>query len=488
MINGMPIQFLNGIDDNYNSSMFGADIMDVLTGRHLDGFGLGSVDDDDKKMYDYLVATRNTIQSNPAMVASIQNPQGMLKMFNYAIDNWFTPNRDKALEILEKEEERLIKSGAILLGIDDDELLGLQGVGLDGFFKSVSKAIKKGVKKAATGIKNAAKFVITRLNPVMIAARGGFLVALKLNMNHISSKIAPGYATLEQAKQQGMSEANHKAAVEALKKTQDLFVKKLFGKSSAFKKAVLSGGRKKWTKGIVASDKEVSSAVENNKAELSDLDTGANDEPESSVKGLGLVEMAAGAAAAAPFIVKATNFVKNLFNNEERRAFIDKAKEAGSTAKEARQAWRQVKDKKGGIIDKVTNLVKQESSAENTQDVQSQTQPSNQTQDITQTSEIMQQTTQNTNSMENPNPSLASRIFTPKNILIGVSVTVAAVAIYKVATSKSSTQKSLPAPQSSTGLSGVRRKKAKKTKSKSVPAGRKTTTTRRKKVKSLKLK
>jgi hypothetical protein len=101
--------------------------------------------------------------------------------------------------------------------------------GIKGFFKKIGQAVKKG-----------GKFFL-RINPITISARAGFLLAMKLNLKKMASKLKWGYATKEQAAAKGISTQAWEQSKNALAKIEKLFVGKLQGKGSALKNAVLKG-------------------------------------------------------------------------------------------------------------------------------------------------------------------------------------------------------------------------------------------------------
>lgn len=458
---GMPVEGNDGDANDYIYGL-GEEILNLVQG--LEG-GLDGTDDDDEKVYRHLVKTRDIIRSRPELVASVQNPDAMLRMFNYAIEHFHTPNRDKVLGILAEEEERLIASGSILNGIESMDLEGLEG--LDGFWKSVKKAVSKTAKGVVNVAKKAGNLLLV-LNPVTIAARNGLLVAMKMNMNHMASKLAPAYLTTEQAKAEGISLENHKKAQDALKKVHNLFQKKLRGNSKALKNAILSGKRKKWRKPITLDPKTIES------------ETKASSD--SGTAGLGIA--VASVAAAAPFILKVTGFVKNLFNNEEKKQFMAEAAKAGKSAKDAKKEWSELKKKKGKTsgdgMQKVTDIITKASEF---------TSSSGQPESTTSEPEKAQSIEHNPNSsknMENPNPSFLAQH--GKKLLIGGAIVAVGIIAYSALKKK---KVAVPASQPA-ALSGVpRRRPARKkaaTPKKSVRSARKARPARAaKKLKSLKL-
>ena len=238
-LNGIKIAVLSGVEDNspavadtgrivmnsmqlaaannvaLNAAIFGVDLqgLGILAGEE---YLLGGVKDADleKGLYRYLVATRQAIAENP-MTSYIAgyNQQEIVKMLDYAIQYWFTDKRDQALGQLMNNEALLNQMNGfgnlegiisdddlygdddILTG-DDDQLLGKA---------KKDKGKKKGFfKKVGEGLKKVGKGLM-RFNPATIAARNGFLLALKLNIGKMSTRIKWAYATPQQAKAKGVS-------------------------------------------------------------------------------------------------------------------------------------------------------------------------------------------------------------------------------------------------------------------------------------------
>ena len=237
---------LEGIDIAVLSGTDGGGLYEAVMGTDLDGLGMEGLgqNHDLDALYKHIVATRNAIAQNPDGVSLVEDPQAFLKMLDYAIAHWHTPNRDKALEILAENEDKLnMQNGVAGLDdeFDDDELLGRlfrrrKGKRKRGFFRVIKKAVK-GVGK---GLKKLGKAII-RFNPVSIAARNGFLLALKLNVKKMASKLKWGYATKEQAARKGISESKWERSKRALEKVEKLFADKLQGRRSALKRAILKG-------------------------------------------------------------------------------------------------------------------------------------------------------------------------------------------------------------------------------------------------------
>jgi hypothetical protein len=236
-MNGINIAVLSGID---------SDVMDLVAG--FDGLGELTEAENQRFLYEHLVKTRTMIAAKPELISNVDYPPAFLKMLDYAIANWHTPNRDQALENLARNEDEINQMNgfdgsedAEMDGLDElygdyDELSGKKApkkAGKKGFFKKVGAAVKK---VGTTAIKAAVRF-----NPLVITARNGFLLAMKLNLKKMGTKLKWAYATKEQAAAKGVSASDWEKSKKALSKIEKLFADRLQGKKSALKNAVLKG-------------------------------------------------------------------------------------------------------------------------------------------------------------------------------------------------------------------------------------------------------
>ncbi|MBR6266094.1 MAG: hypothetical protein IKR66_05840, partial [Bacteroidales bacterium] len=137
MMNGIPIQFLDGIDEQETQVLsfvgsvmngYTTDVIDdidtVMNGYDLLGIkGDGSVEDTEK-LRAYLLRTKSVVDRYPQAICGYQNPETFSKMLGYVLTQWDTANREQALEDVANEETRLANMGAVDLGIagDDDEV------------------------------------------------------------------------------------------------------------------------------------------------------------------------------------------------------------------------------------------------------------------------------------------------------------------------------------------------------------------------------
>jgi len=237
-LNGIDVAVLSGHNDSLSEALLGAPDFEYLG------------DTEEKQLdalYNYLVTTRSALTENPQMIAHLEDPTAYIKMLDYAIEYWYTDKRDEALEVLSQNEEKLNIDQGFLSYADendeddwdeDEELAGKRK--RRGFFKKLgklAKKIKKGIKK---GLKDVGKAIV-RFNPLTAASRGGFLMALKLNIKKMASKLKWAYATQEQAARKGISASDWERSKKALNKVEKLFADKLQGKRKHLKNAILKG-------------------------------------------------------------------------------------------------------------------------------------------------------------------------------------------------------------------------------------------------------
>lgn len=264
-LTGINIAVLSGPEsDNSNLTAF-----DVLMGfEDATSLSIGGPADNinsahyEHELYKFLLATRQTIEAAPEAYRQSTggNPSDIIQMLDYAIRYWYTDKRDDALGLLEKNEEALntlAGFGAFnavqITGDNEAELYGdddayeLAGLGKAKkaaqqkkpakFFNALNKSGKKGdaPKKKKLNVGKA----LVRFNPATIAIRNGFLLALKLNIGKISEKMKWGYATPQQAVAKRISPAQIAKAKSAVAKVEKLFTK-IGGKAANMRKAILS--------------------------------------------------------------------------------------------------------------------------------------------------------------------------------------------------------------------------------------------------------
>lgn len=249
---------LNGINVAVLSGISSPNVLDIIEGLE----GLGSTLESDRlsALYNHLIKTREYIVAHPTSIMRVDDAKSFIRLLDYAIQSWNTPSREMALNALEDFENRFnldkglhnVEEYSDLEGVDTDwiEIEGLENHeiqrelrGLDGkttkkkskpvvkkkFFAKVKEAVKKGGK------------AFVRYNPVSVAARNGFLLAMKLNLKQMASKLKWGYASKEQAAAKGIKADQWQKSKNALSKIEQLFADKLQGKRDKLKAAILSG-------------------------------------------------------------------------------------------------------------------------------------------------------------------------------------------------------------------------------------------------------
>lgn len=292
-LNGIDISMLGGIEDETHNEISG-----ILSGadfKELDELqGLGQVPTAEAELgaiRRHLQRTRNIIARRPELIQETEHPESFLGQVDYALKYWDTNKRDEALDILSGEEERinmLEGFGSLPNGHEDIELFyGLNNLGSYDVLGKAKRQrkfftkVKSAVKKVGKGIKKIGKGLI-KYNPLTVTIRAAVLLALKVNLMKISTKLKWGYLTEEEAKSRGFDMEEWRKVKTQLAKAEKLFVSTLQGKAENFKRAILSGRGGK----------------------LSGFDTG-----------MGVVAAATTAAsttAAVPFITKIVKLLKNI--------------------------------------------------------------------------------------------------------------------------------------------------------------------------------
>ena len=232
---------LQGINVAVLSGVSGDDHFDAVMATSLTGPALGMETETElNQLYQNIVATRNAIAQNPGLVATVDDPQGLLKMLDYAIQYWHTDKRDEALEVLANNERQLNLRNGLQGSENDPDAHELGKVKPKGFFTNVKKAVQTVGKKVGQAAKSAAKAVV-KFNPLSLAARGGYLLTMKMNLGKMASKLKWGYATQQQAAAKGIDAATWQKSKNALAKVEKLFADKLQGSRSALQNAILKG-------------------------------------------------------------------------------------------------------------------------------------------------------------------------------------------------------------------------------------------------------
>ena len=310
-LNGIDISVLGSIeDDNLNEIsgiLSGADFDEI---GNLEGLGeFASRAQELNALKNHLWRTRHVIAKRPELIRESEHPETFLGMVDYALKYWDTNKRDEALGILSGEEDRLNELSGLGSFPDGHESIELfYGLNGEGTYDVLGKAkkqhkffkkIKAAVKKAGKGIKKIGKGIV-RYNPVTAGIRSAILLALKVNLFKVGTKLKWGYLTQEEAKQHGFNISEWQKVKKHLATAEKLFVKDLQGKAENFKRAIITGRA----------------------GGLSGID-----------EGLGVVVAAASTAAAVPFLTKILTLLKKidykkLINNVDVKSLIKRKKQA----------------------------------------------------------------------------------------------------------------------------------------------------------------
>lgn len=315
LLGGIPIARLGSIGETTIDS--NDELQAILTGSHIgclepiDGLGDSETQISDKPFLDsilqHIIATRNYISKNPDSVTVIGGARNHLKMLDYAIAAWDTPNRDAALEILAKEEQRWNNEKPSMKGVEDAEdgylgdlenllngdmeieeyLEGLGKINFGGggkkFFSNIKKSVQtvtktvqktnqkiiskaKEIKKNVdTKVKDTAKKVIAKTkevakkvgaaikkflilsNPLTLLMRTGFLMAMKINLFGMAERLYPALLTQGEAQKAGINAILWNKSKTGLDKVAKVF-ETIGGKRSKLERYIKTGRASKKVK------------------------------------------------------------------------------------------------------------------------------------------------------------------------------------------------------------------------------------------------
>lgn len=223
-------QVLNGIGEFSPSFGFEFD--------SLSGLGLGAINENSlvDATRQHLENTLRIVETNPATIRDLVNPQLYAKQIRYVLQNWNNPiERARAIEKVERMEDSSLN-------------------GLNGFLSKAWSTVKTAVTNTATTVANTVKSAgetvgdalkkvgetVVKYNPLTLAMRGGLLLAFKINIFQITEKLKWAYLTEAQAKERGFNMAQWYKVKDTLGKVENMFVK-VGGDRENLKKAILSG-------------------------------------------------------------------------------------------------------------------------------------------------------------------------------------------------------------------------------------------------------
>jgi len=367
-MNGIPLHQLNGVDDA--TETYGG------LGNEFEGVEeeLNGLDDEAvgrafmNRLSAHVRNTRRKIEADPRAVETLYKPQVLVSQLRtlegalggtdeqlYATLEHLSNVEDQAIQPafassydeLHGHDDELY--GAYFGNIDDRMLDGVEGLGKKGGNRATKRATKKATKKPATKkgfftkVKNAVKNVkanaksgklkgklktaikkvgrvLKKTNPLAMAARGGFIMAMRTNFGKMAEKAWWGYQTWEYAKSKGITEEYYKACVDLLNKIKRIYIDKLGGNESAIKKPIMNGR---------AAKKIAKAAKKKGMSGLSAL---------YGLDGLGVVTAAASATtitAAMAFITPILAWIKKAFKGKKGGVMNENGTESDAPSENA---------------------------------------------------------------------------------------------------------------------------------------------------------
>jgi len=308
-LSGIPITMLGALETQTVS--LHDEIKNVLNGSHfsclssIDETLLGNANSFAQPAYDaiykHIVATRDIIRKSPDSVVAVGGAKAYLAMLDYAIANWNTPNRSKALDVLAEQEEKWNKQTENINGVDDvtieeeetlfdfdGEMLGKLKIGGSGkkFFSNIKNSVqavdkfnknlvkkvggKAGekivaatekvqakAKEAAKKVGAAIKKFIVLSNPLTLMMRAGVLMAMKTNIFQMAERLYPALISQADADKAGITSELRERSMKALDKVAKVF-EAIGGKRSKLEKFIKQGraAKKFKTSGLTGIDDE----------------------------------------------------------------------------------------------------------------------------------------------------------------------------------------------------------------------------------------
>lgn len=278
---GMPIQFLNGVGNTAFGEEFNG-LGDNLGETDLNGL----YNDYCRRCKMHLINTRNHIATRPRQVSHIYDVKGLLGAYDQLIGAWDNEdNRSAMLDKLSGTEELLLQPafrglGDIIHGTDN-ELFGLvnadfEGIGTlegkkrkaraeatgssqrrkkSGVFTKMKHANRMAKGKGKGVLKKIARAAFLKYNPAIIPIRAGFLAAMKINTLRIASRVYWALFSEAQAVAAGVSRSFYRKAVKGLEFIKKLFSTRLAGNFDALKKAIITGRAAKVAKKLAKKGK-----------------------------------------------------------------------------------------------------------------------------------------------------------------------------------------------------------------------------------------
>jgi len=383
----IPLEYLNGLETDKLGNEF--------EGLEEEISGLGSDDELGiamafrNRLRRHVQNTIRKVEQNPTVVENVVQPQVFLKNLRRLNDSFRTNNEAKIVNTLEElsgEEEQMLQDqfrgygSAIntsddylynqMFGeLDDNMLSAVDGLGRKGrskqrqnnankgkkgFFTKTKNAFKKSKEISKKFGKNAGKVLkkigrqVVKNNPISLAARSGFLIAMRTNLGTIAERIYWGMQTKDFALSKGIGLQYYNLCQTLWAMTRKTFVNVLKGDESALRKAILNGRAAK--KIAVQLKRRGMTGVE----EVSGI---------SGIYGLGTPVAAASVSSAASFLAPLIAFIKRNFKNiasvvKTGVKFIAKRRNKKQEAKSPNEAEEMVDNENGSQSEAPSNNIR----------------------------------------------------------------------------------------------------------------------------------
>ena len=271
-MNGIPLQQLNGIDDvvaGLGNEFEG--IEESLSGASTEEFHRHFK----ARLLKFITNTKNVVMKKQGELSHFYKPGILITQLNrlQAALGGTDEHLEGVLEQLSNEEHLAVQPQftsvydamhghddhlyGVMYGNIDDRMLGtVLGVGNLGRSHSKTKEGGKHKRGFFTKVKNANKVVkggkfknafkklvrvLKKTSPLAIAARGGFIMAMRINFAKIAEKAYWGFQTREFALSKGIKPDYYDACVKVKEKLIKVFVERLGGNESTIKKPIMNG-------------------------------------------------------------------------------------------------------------------------------------------------------------------------------------------------------------------------------------------------------
>ena len=273
---GIQLQQLNGVNDEVAGLGNEFEGVEELNGLNEEAVGRVF----HRRLHAHVRKTMHHCECNPKRYAQMYNQPKLLsqlRKLDGALSLGNEAHLDGVLEELSNTEHEAVLPhlqgvydaihghddylyGQMYGALDDHMIDTVSGLGRKGRSAKKMKSAKKGKRGFFTKIKNARKLFksgkwkgkfkgafkkvgrfLKKTNPLFVAVRGGFLMAMRTNFLKMGEKVYWGFQTKEYAIAKGIKPDYYDACLKVKTRLVNTYVNKLGGNESAIKKAVMNG-------------------------------------------------------------------------------------------------------------------------------------------------------------------------------------------------------------------------------------------------------